>query len=56
MIFINYSIQQYVINSALDYMHLTVGRWFSPGTSVSTTYKTDLHDITEILLKEALYT
>ena len=35
-----YSIQHYVI-----------GRWFSPGTSVSSTYKTDRHDIAEILLK-----
>ena len=33
---------------------LTAGRWFSPGTSVSSTNKTDCHDITEILLKVAL--
>jgi len=34
---------------------LAAGRWFSPGTSVSSTNKTDLHDITEILfLKVAL--
>jgi hypothetical protein len=26
------------------------GRWFSPGTPVSSTNKTDCHDITEILL------
>ena len=32
---------------------LATGRWFSPGTSISTTNKTDLHDITEILLKVA---
>jgi hypothetical protein len=38
-----YSIQHYVI-----------GRWFSPGTSVSSTNKSDSHDITEILLKVAL--
>ena len=31
-----------------------VGRWFSSGTSVSSTNKTDGHDITEILLKVAL--
>ena len=31
-------------------------RWFSPGTPVSSTNKTDLHDITEILLKVALNT
>ena len=30
---------------------LATGRWFSPGTMVSTTNKTDRHDITEILLK-----
>ena len=32
------------------------GRWFSPGTPVSSTNKTDYHDITEILLKVALNT
>ena len=31
-------------------------RWFSPGTRVSTTNKTDRHDIAEILLKVALNT
>jgi hypothetical protein len=30
------------------------GRWFSPITPVSSTSKTDCHDITEILLKVAL--
>jgi hypothetical protein len=38
-----YSIQQYVI-----------GQWFSLGTPVSSTDKTDHHDITELLLKEVL--
>jgi hypothetical protein len=33
---------------------LATGRSFSQGTSVSSTYKTDHHDITEILLKVAL--
>jgi hypothetical protein len=33
---------------------LATGRWFSPGTPGSSTYKTDCHDITEILLKVAL--
>jgi hypothetical protein len=28
--------------------------WFSPGTPVSSTNKTDRHDITDILLKVAL--
>ena len=32
---------------------LEVGQWFSPGTSVASTNKTDCHDITEILLKVA---
>jgi len=32
------------------------GQWFSPGTPVSSTNKTDRHDITEILLKVALNT
>ena len=33
---------------------LATGRWFSPGPPVSSTNKTDSHDITEILLKVAL--
>jgi hypothetical protein len=32
---------------------LATGRWCSPGPPVSSTNKTDRHDITEILLKEA---
>jgi hypothetical protein len=32
------------------------GQWFSPGTPVSYTNKTDCHDITDILLKMALNT
>ena len=35
---------------------LAAGRWFSPGTPVSSTNKTDRHDITEIFLKVALNT
>ena len=35
---------------------LATGRWFSPGIRVSSTNKTDRHDITEILLKVALST
>jgi hypothetical protein len=35
---------------------LVTGRWFSPGTPVSSTNKTDHHDITEKLLKVALNT
>jgi hypothetical protein len=33
---------------------LATGRWFSPGTPVSSTNKTDQHDKTDILLKVAL--
>ena len=33
-----------------------VDRWFSPSTLVSSTNKTDPHDITKILLKVALKT
>ena len=35
---------------------LTSDRWFSPGTPVSSTNKTDRHDITELLLKVVLNT
>ena len=35
---------------------LATGWWFSPGTPVSSTNKTDSHDITQILLKVALNT
>jgi hypothetical protein len=35
---------------------LAVGLWFSPGTLVSSTNKTDRHNITDILLKVALNT
>ena len=35
---------------------LATGRWFSPGTPVSSTNKTDRHDIAKILLKIALNT
>jgi hypothetical protein len=35
---------------------LVTCQWFSPGTPVSSTNKTDHHDITEILLKVALST
>ena len=39
-----------------DFQWLATGRWFSTGTLVSSTNKTDCHDITEILLKVALNT
>ena len=40
---------------AISAYHQT-GRWFSPGIPVSSTKKTDRHDIAEILLKVALST
>jgi hypothetical protein len=48
-----YSIQQYVIKFVSDVRQ--VGFFFT-GTPVSSTNKTDRHDITEILLKVALST
>jgi hypothetical protein len=44
--------------AASDKVHqlLAQGRWFSPGTPASSTTKTGLHDIAEILLKVALNT
>jgi hypothetical protein len=38
------------------YQLLAHGRWFFPGTLVSSTTKTGRHDIDEILLKVALNT
>ena len=35
---------------------LVTGRWVSPGTPISSTNKTDLRDITEMLLKVTLNT
>ena len=35
---------------------LATGQWVSPGPPVSSTNKTDCHDIAKILLKEALNT
>ena len=40
----------YVIKFVSD---IVTGRWFSPGTLVFSTNKTDSHDITEILMKVA---
>jgi hypothetical protein len=37
-------------------LRLSTGRWFSPGIPVSSTSKTDRHDLNEILLKVALNT
>ena len=49
-----YSIQQYVMNFVRDL--LQIDSFNSPSTQVSSTNKTYLHDITEILLKVALNT
>ena len=38
------------------YDHFATGQWFSPGIYVSSTNKTECHEITEILLKVALNT
>jgi hypothetical protein len=43
-------VQHYVINLFI----FAADQWISPGTPVSSTNKTDYHDITEILLKVAL--
>jgi hypothetical protein len=45
-----YLIQHYVMKL------VAAGRWFSQGTPLYSTNKTDNHDITEILLKVALNT
>jgi hypothetical protein len=37
-------------------LSLATGRWFSKGSPVSSTNKTDCHDITEILLRVGLNT
>ena len=44
----------YALYSDKVYQLLSNGRWFSPGTPVSSTTKTGRHDIAEILLKAAL--
>jgi len=44
------------VASGKVYQLLAHGRWFSPGTSASSTSKTGRHDIAEILLKVALNT
>ena len=51
-------IYNYLRNQCLSFHHLSCEfeLWFSPDTPVSATNKTDLHDITEILLKVAFNT
>ena len=43
-------------SKSIDIPELAPGRWFSLGPPVSSSNKTDCHDITEILLKVALNT
>ena len=49
-----YSIQHSLCDEV--YQLLATGRWFSPGIPVSSTNKTDRHDIAKILLKVELNT
>jgi hypothetical protein len=49
-------LQKRVHSSDKVYLLLARGQWFSPGTPASSTTKTGLHDIAEILLKVALNT
>jgi hypothetical protein len=54
--FVNYKKGYSRLAAASDkvYQLLAHGRWFSLGTSASSTTKTGRHDIAEILLKVAL--
>jgi hypothetical protein len=56
--FVNYKKECTRLAAASDkaYQLLPHGRWFSPGTTASSTTKTGRHDIAEILLKVALNT
>jgi len=52
-------LRRFVLDATLCdeiYQLLAAGRWFSSGTPVSSTNKTNRHDIAEILLKVALNT
>ena len=57
-LYINVNSKDTLIETLCDkvFQWLSAGRWFSPGTPVSSTNKTVRHDITEILLKVALNT
>ena len=46
----------YIYIYIIHQLWLIAGQWFSPGPPVSSTNKTDRHDITEISLKVALNT
>ena len=58
-----YEFESHSLRGVLDatscdklYQRIVVGRWFFPGTAVSSTNKADRHDIATILLKVALNT
>ena len=48
--------KQTLRSTVKPFLVVAAGRWLSPGTPVSSTYKTDYDDRTEILLKVALNT
>ena len=56
--FVNYrkGCTRFAAASDQVYQLIVHGRWFSPGTPVSSTTKNGRHDIAEILLKVALNT
>jgi len=56
--FVNYKKGCTRLAAAIDkvYQLLAHDRWFSPGSPASSTTKTGLHEIAEILLKVALNT
>jgi hypothetical protein len=58
LFYVNYKKRCTRLAAASDkvYQLLAHGRWFSPGTSASSTTKTGRHDIAEILLKVELNT
>jgi hypothetical protein len=49
-------VKQTLGSTVKPFQVVAAGRWLSPGTPVSSTYKTDYDDRTEILLKVALNT
>jgi hypothetical protein len=57
MLWVRIQLRRRILDTTLcDIRMLAAGRWFSPGTPISSTNKTDHHDIAEILLNVALIT
>ena len=57
MLWVRIQLRRRILDTTLcDIRMLAAGRWFSPGTPISSTNKTDHHDIVEILLNVALIT